>query len=59
MDCKHTFKLKIDGLCKECKDKKPYYFFALCKDKCYACGTCGYTYGPDHPQAGEKVVWLK
>lgn len=58
--CKHNSKKRLPGLCKECKDKKPYTVFLLCKgDKC-DCESengCGYFFGPDakEVQVGKRV----
>jgi hypothetical protein len=45
VECKHNAKLRKEGLCKECAEKKPYHQFRFCKKACLACNECGYFYG--------------
>jgi hypothetical protein len=50
IDCKHNRKLRLHGLCKDCKEKKPYMVFLLCKgDNCDHVNECGYFWGPGAP----------
>lgn len=56
MFCEHNSKRRLEGLCKECADKKPYLVFRYCKKQCFACNECGYFWGPGHDKLDGQPV---
>lgn len=50
MFCEHNSKARLEGLCKSCKEAKPYTQFKYCKEKCFSCNSCGWFYGPGAPE---------
>jgi hypothetical protein len=45
--CSHNAKVRQPGLCKNCRDVKPYTVFLMCKGaNCDHKNECGYFWGP-------------
>lgn len=61
LTCKHTYELKLSGMCKVCSELKPYLVFRMCAKKCPAdCNQCGYFWGSGHERlAGQPASWTK
>ena len=45
MFCPHNAEKRLEGLCKECANIKPYISFRYCAKRCFACKECGYFFG--------------
>lgn len=65
VQCEHNSKLRKEGLCKPCSEKKPYMVFRLCEVKTCpggeACIHGGYFWGPGAPEAlqGQPARWTQ